>query len=90
VTDVEKKNNAQLEEAKRKGISVIINPELHKKAEELKKKIETVKQHKATTESLFKSKREVIGHENEQIRIQIKQIENATLTCHANCEEMQK
>jgi len=33
VTDVEKKNNAQLKEAKRKGISVIINPELHKKAE---------------------------------------------------------
>ena len=43
VSDLDSKYSQQIEEAKRKGIVVITNPEMHKKGKELKKKIDALK-----------------------------------------------
>ena len=45
VNDTEVKNNRYIEEAKEKGVILITNPELSKKSEELKKKVDIAKQH---------------------------------------------
>ena len=51
--------------------------------------MEAIRQYKAKTEGLYKTKSEMINHENDQLRSQIKTLENLTLNCHANCEDIQ-
>jgi hypothetical protein len=68
---------------------VQINPDLLKKAEDIKKKIEICRIHKSKTENLFKTKCEMISHECDQVRLQTKAIDNSVHSCVNNCEEMQ-
>lgn len=51
-----------MEEAREKGISTIINPELSKKAEDFRKKVDIGRIHKGKTEALFKTKSDMIAH----------------------------
>ena len=74
ISDLDSKYSQQIEEAKRKGIVFITNPEMHKKAKELKKKIEALKEYKVKTEGLYKTKCEIIVYENEQVKSQIKHL----------------
>ena len=72
MAELQAKFNQQVEGAKAKGISIATNPELVKRLEELKKKVDIGRQHKGKTEALFKTKADMIAHQLEQIRAQIK------------------
>lgn len=89
LAEAETKLSRDMDQAKEKGISIITNPELFKKAEELKKKLDVARNHKGKTDALYRTKADMLTHELEQIKTQIKQIEASTLSCHANCEEVQ-
>ena len=59
---VEKRYFKTVEAAKDKGIVINNNPESIKKCEELRKKTDISRQHKTKTESLYKTKGELVVH----------------------------
>lgn len=60
MAEVEIKFNQQVEDAKAKGINITKNPQLLKKMEELKKKVDIGRQHKGKTEALYKTKNDLV------------------------------
>lgn len=62
---------------------------MSKKVEDFKKRKETIKQHKIKTEALYKTKGELVIHELDQVRQQIKSIEAATEKQEIHCEAIQ-
>ena len=59
---VEKKYSSTVEAAKVRGIAINNNPESVRKCEELRKKTDISRHHKSKTESLYKTKGELVVH----------------------------
>ena len=75
ITDVDYRLSELLDQAKEKGIQLESKEELHRKFDTIKKRLEASKNHRSKLESLLKTKSDIISHEKEQMRINIKNCE---------------
>ena len=89
MNEVERRYSKVVEQAKDKGVVINNNPEHVKKWEELKKKVDNGKQHKTKTDSLYKTKSELVVHEQDQIRQQIRMMEVSIQKESEKCEMSQ-
>lgn len=92
IEQLEGKNNdkdyelsEQIDTAKEKGITLNVKQDLRKKYEELKSKASTSENHKRCLQSLSKNKCDIINHENDQIKLTIKNVDNQI---HVMCQSI--
>ncbi len=64
-----------IDKARQKGIQLESNEEVLKKFDTIKKRVEASRNHRAKLENLLKTKSDIISHEKEQMKINIKNCE---------------
>ena len=88
-SDKEYQLSEQQDAARQKGIHLNINEQMLKKFEELKKSVSSHENHCKALEGLFKNKGDLINHENDQIRIAIRNVQSQINNVYHTLEHSQ-